>query len=99
MYWNIGEFISSKSKKDGWGSGTVRNLSDFQNETEPDSKGFSSQNLWRMKQFYETSHGSEKLSLLVREIGWTNNMLIIPQTKAGEEKEFYLKRTFSERSQ
>ncbi|HCT85939.1 MAG: hypothetical protein A2X11_08200 [Bacteroidetes bacterium GWE2_42_24] len=97
LYWNIGEFISSKSKKDGWGSGTVRNLSDFLNETEPDSKGFSSQNLWRMKQFYETYHGSEKLSLLVREIGWTNNMLIISQTKTEEEKEFYLKLTAREK--
>lgn len=35
LYWNIGHFISSKSVKDGWGSGTVRNLSDFLIETEP----------------------------------------------------------------
>ncbi|MDA3909920.1 MAG: PDDEXK nuclease domain-containing protein [Bacteroidales bacterium] len=91
LYWNIGEYISNKNKKDGWGSGTVQNLSDFLRDTEPNSKGFSSQNLWRMKQFYETYHKNEKLSLLVREIGWTNNMLIISQTKTEEEKEFYLK--------
>lgn len=97
MYWNIGHFISSKSVKDGWGSGTVRNLSDFLRETEPTSKGFSSQNLWRMKQFYETYHKNEKLSLLVREIGWTNNMLIISQTKSEEEKEFYIKLTAREK--
>jgi hypothetical protein len=65
LYWNIGHYISNKSEKDGWGSGTVRNLSDFLSETEPNSKGFSSQNLWRMKQFYETYHKNEKLSLLV----------------------------------
>ncbi len=29
LYWNISEYISTKSKKDGWGSGTVQNLSDF----------------------------------------------------------------------
>jgi len=91
LYWNIGEYISIKSKKDGWGSGTVKNLSDFLRETEPNSKGFSSQNLWRMKQFYETYHKNKNLSLLVREIGWTNNMLIISQTKTEEEKEFYIK--------
>ena len=91
LYWNIGHYISDKSKKDGWGSGTVRNLSDFLRETKPKSKGFSSQNLWRMKQFYETYHENEKLSLLVREIGWTNNMLIISQTRTAEEKEFYIK--------
>jgi len=97
LYWNIGEYISNKSKKDDWGSGTVNNLSDFLRKTEPNSKGFSSQNLWRMKQFYETYHKNEKLSLLVREIGWTNNMLIVSQTKTEEEKEFYIKLTAREK--
>jgi predicted nuclease of restriction endonuclease-like (RecB) superfamily len=97
LYWNIGEYISNKSKKDAWGSGTVENLSEFLRETEPNSKGFSSQNLWRMKQFYETYHKNEKLSLLVREIGWTNNMLIVSQTKTEEEKEFYIKLTLREK--
>lgn len=97
LYWNIGEYISTKSKKDSWGSGTVQNLSDFLRNTEPNSKGFSSQNLWRMKQFYETYHKNEKLSLLVREIGWTNNMLIVSQTKTEEEKEFYIRLTAREK--
>lgn len=97
LYWNIGHYISNKIVKDGWGSGTVRNLSDFLRETEPNSKGFSSQNLWRMKQFYETYHKNEKLSLLVREIGWTNNMLIVSQSKTKEEKEFYKKLTAREK--
>jgi hypothetical protein len=65
LYWNIGHYISNKSLEDGWRNSTVRNLSDFLRETEPNSKGFSSQNLWRMKQFYETYHKNEKLSLLV----------------------------------
>jgi predicted nuclease of restriction endonuclease-like (RecB) superfamily len=76
LYWHIGQYISIKTEKDGWGSGTVQNLSDFLIKTEPNSRGFSTQNLWRMKQFYETYNKNEKLSLLVREIGWTNNMLI-----------------------
>ncbi len=97
LYWNIGEYISNKSQKDGWGSKTVQNLSNFLKKTEPNSKGFSSQNLWRMKQFYETYHKNEKLSLLVREIGLTNNMLIVSQTKTEEEKEFYIKITAREK--
>ena len=97
LYWNIGEYISNKSKKDDWGSGIVKNLSDFLRKTEPNSKGFSSQNLWRMKQFYEAYHKNQKLSLLVREIGWTNNMLIVSQTKTEEEKEFYIKLTAKEK--
>ncbi len=97
LYWSIGEYISNKSKKDSWGSGTVRNLSDFLKETETNSKGFSSQNLWRMKQFYETYYKNKKLSLLVREIGWTNNIIIVSQTKTEEEREFYLKLTAREK--
>jgi predicted nuclease of restriction endonuclease-like (RecB) superfamily len=44
-----------------------------------------------MKQFYETYNGLPKLSPLVREISWTNNLLILSRTKTLEEKEFYLK--------
>ncbi len=91
LYWRIGEYISDKCKNSGWGSRVVANLSDFLQETEPNTKGFSAQNLWRMKQFYETYHGNKKLSPLVREIGWTNNMIIVSQSKTDEEKEFYLK--------
>ena len=43
----------------------------------PSSKGFSPQNIWRMKQFFETYDGNEKLSPLVREISWTNNLLLL----------------------
>ncbi len=51
----------------------------------------------RMKQFYETYYKNEKLSLLVREIGWTNNMLIVSQTKTEEKKEFYINITAREK--
>jgi len=97
LYWRIGGYISAKSKDAGWGSRIVGNLSDFLQETEPNTKGFSSQNLWRMKQFYETYHGNKKLSPLVREIGWTNNMIIVSQAKTEVEKEFYLKLTAREK--
>lgn len=43
-----------------------------------------------MKQFYETYCGKEKLSPLVREISWTNNVLIMMAAKTDEEREFYL---------
>lgn len=96
LYWRIGGYISVKCKDSGWGSRIVGNLSDFLQETEPNTKGFSSQNLWRMKQFYETYYGNKKLSPLVREIGWTNNMIIVVQAKTEVEKEFYLKLTARE---
>ena len=52
---------------------------------------FSERDIWRMKQFYETYKGKEKLSPLVAESPWTNNLLIMTAFKTYEVKEFYLK--------
>ena len=59
--------------------------------TYPKAGGFSSQNIWRMKQFYETYSQNEKLSPLVREITWSNNLLIMSGCKTDEAKEFYMR--------
>ena len=44
-----------------------------------------------MKQFYETYKDNEKLSPLVREITWSNNLLIMSGCKTDESKEFYMR--------
>ena len=97
LYWNIGKHISQKIKSSEWGKGIVSNLSDYLKQTEPKVKGFSSQNLWRMKQFFEVYNENEKLSPMVREISWTNNLIIISKSKSDEEKEFYLRLSKNER--
>lgn len=91
MYWEIGAYISQKVEADGWGKSVVIEFSEFLRHRYPASKGFSSQNIWRMKQFYETYRGNEKLSPLVREISWTNNLLILTGCKTNEAREFYLR--------
>lgn len=68
----------------------VKDFSDFIQRHYVGIKGFSPQNIWRMKQFFETYNGNEKLSPLVREISWTNNVLIMMAAKTDEEREFYL---------
>jgi predicted nuclease of restriction endonuclease-like (RecB) superfamily len=97
LYWEIGKYISNKIANQEWGKGVVKNLSDYLNKAEPDLKGFSSQNLWRMKQFYEAYHTNSKLSPLVREISWTNNMIILSKSKTVEEREFYIRLSIKER--
>lgn len=71
------------------GGVTVKELADFLSRTELELKGFSDKNLWRMKQFYEAYKDSQKLSALLREISWTNNLTILSRAMAMEEKEFY----------
>ncbi len=68
LYWQVGEYLSLRVNDAGWGRAVVRQLADHIRKTDPDSKGFSVQNLWRMKQFYETYREREKLSPVVREI-------------------------------
>jgi len=90
LYWEIGKYISTKTIKENWGKSVVAELAEYIKENEPTIKGFSDKNLWRMKQFYEIYKDNEKLSALLREISWTNNLMIISSAKTDEEREFYL---------
>ena len=76
LYWNIGKYISIKVKEKNWGKNTVKNLSLFIREREPNIKGFSDRNIWSMKQFYETYPQNEKLPSLVAVLSWTHNRRI-----------------------
>lgn len=46
-----------------------------------------------MREFYTAYHDDTKLSPLVREIGWTHNIIILAQGKSDLEREFYLRMT------
>ena len=89
LYWNIGRYISAQVKNDGWGTGTVEDLAAFIQKNDPNIKGFSSRNIWTMKQFYETYQPNEKLPTLLAELGWSHNRRIM-SLKSPEEREFYL---------
>ena len=89
--------ISIRVENSEWGKSVVKELANYIQFTEPDLKGFSDKNLWRMKQFYETYKDSPKLSALLREISWTNNLIILGRAKSEKEREFYLRLNIQER--
>lgn len=91
MYWEIGAYVSERVNSIGWGKSVVADFSKFLQSRYPSAKGFSAQNIWRMKQFYETYRDNEKLSPLVREIAWSNNLAIMSGCKTDEAREFYLR--------
>ena len=97
IYLYIGKSIYEKVELAKWGAGIVQKLSSDLQKEFPDMKGFSAQNLWRMKELYETYKDNEKLSPLVRELHWTHNVIILHSTNTEEEKEFYLKTCISEK--
>ena len=97
LYWRIGEHLSQKVRADGWGQGTVAELSAWLRQQEPGLRGFSPSNLWRMRQFFETYRSDEKLAPLVRVLPWTHNLLILNKCRSAEEQGFYLKLAVQER--
>ena len=97
LYRQIGSYISARVESEEWGKGVVTQLAAHLRERLPDSTGYSSQNLWRMKQFYEAYRKHPKLSTLLRELGWSSHLHIISKTKTIEEKEFYLRLAIKER--
>nr|WP_315246676.1 PDDEXK nuclease domain-containing protein [uncultured Flavobacterium sp.] len=97
LYWNIGQYIHNRIETAEWGKSVVKELADFLQKSEPDLKGFSDKNLWRMKQFYQTYKAFPKLSALLREISWTNNLIILSRAKSIQEQEFYLRLSSQEK--
>src|SRR5579872_3182321 len=91
LYWQVGEHISRKIESAAWGEGVVEQLAAHIARTHPDLRGFTRSNLLRMRQFYETYRGDEKVAPLVRQLSWTHNLLILSRAKRGEEREFYLR--------
>lgn len=91
LYWSVGEHICKKLEKSEWGDSVVTELAKYIQQNEPEIKGFSDKNIWRMKQFYESYKDFPKLSTMVREISWSHNLAIFSRCKTIEEREFYLK--------
>ena len=93
LYWDIGRMIVERLAGETWGKGIVQQLAgDLQREF-PGVGGFSASNLWRMKAFFEAYATLEKLAHLVREIGWSHNLVIIERCPDPLEREFYIRMT------
>ncbi|HOY68040.1 MAG TPA: PDDEXK nuclease domain-containing protein [Candidatus Ozemobacteraceae bacterium] len=91
LYWNIGRIIVERQDAEGWGKAVVETLAgDLQREF-PGVGGFSVQNLWYMRQFFQEYHASPKLQPLVGEIAWSHNLIIMSRCKDPLEREFYLR--------
>ena len=91
LYWRIGDYLHRKIESDGWAKGTVVQLAAYIAQREPGLRGFSPQNLWRMRQFFVAYRDFPKLSPLLRELPWSSHLHILSRSKRPEEREFYLR--------
>ncbi|MFH1223941.1 MAG: PDDEXK nuclease domain-containing protein [Pseudomonadota bacterium] len=97
LYWRVGKYVSNKISSSEWGKSVIQNLADYIKEELPMATGFSVQNIWRMKSFYEEYQGVTILSTLLRELSWSHNLLIIGKCKTSEEREFYIRITIRDK--
>jgi predicted nuclease of restriction endonuclease-like (RecB) superfamily len=99
LYWRIGQFLHHKIEADGWAQGTVVQLATYIAQREPGLRGFSAQNLWRMRQFFQAYPAQAKLSTLLRALPWSSHLHILSRAKRPEEREFYLRMAAQQRWQ
>ena len=74
--WQLGRDLVTRKAEEQWGSGVVEQLSMDLQAAFPASKGFSTTNLWRMKQWYEfysSEIAQQKLPQLVGELKQSEN--------------------------
>ena len=90
LYFEIGKQIVANQELQGWGKSVVEQMSkDLKNEF-GEKCGYSTQNLWYMRQFYNTYKDNPNLQQLVGEIPWGSNIVIFTKCKDNSEKEYYV---------
>lgn len=94
LYWWLGERIVTAQKKYGWGKSIVEQLAKDLRQTFPETThGFSTRNLWYMRNIYWEYKKSPILQRLVAEIPWGQNLVILHKVKDQIAREYYLKMT------
>lgn len=94
LYWHIGNVIVDRQKTEGWGKSIVERLAVDLNKEFPGIKGFSANNIWRMRAFYVAYRPSPPvLAQPVQELGgltlphsvadipWGHNVILIQRVK------------------
>ncbi len=93
LYWRLGQVIIEKQEALGWGKSVVEQLAQDLKRTLEGRSGFSTQNLWYMRQFYQEYRDDTDLQQLVGEIPWGQNLTIMAKVKDREARQYYLKTT------
>lgn len=97
LYWQVGAYISKKLATAAWGEGVVDQLADHLARTQPGLRGFTRRNLFRMRQLFDAYEQYPKVAALLTQLPWTHHLIILGQSKAPEEREFYLRMAIKER--
>jgi predicted nuclease of restriction endonuclease-like (RecB) superfamily len=76
LYFEIGQQIVINQENQGWGKSVVEQMSKDLKDEFGQKCGYSVQNLWYMRQFYNSYKETPNLQQLVGEIPWGSNIVI-----------------------
>ena len=96
LYWQLGEYISRKMTDAEWTEDSIKKLALYLAQAQPSLRSFTFENLFRMRQFYDTYKEHKKVAILIKLLPWVHNLIILNQSKSAEEREFYLRMALQE---
>jgi len=93
LYFEIGKSIVEKQEALDWGKSVVEQMSKDLIAEFGEKSGYSSQNLWYMRQFYLSYKDNPILQHTVGELPWGSNIVIFTKCKDDAQREYYIKNT------
>ena len=97
LYWRSANTSRASWRRRPGARGWSDDLARYIQRSQPNLRGFTRPNLFRMRQFFEAYRDDKKVSPLVRQLPWTHHLIILGQSKRPEEREFYLRLAVRER--
>ena len=106
LYWHIGSVIVERQRTESWGKSIVERLAKDLNKEFPGMKGFSANNIWRMRAFYIAYHQSSPILAQpvqetsgstvpqpVADIPWGHNVILVQRVKNPAARLWYARMT------
>lgn len=90
LYWALGKLLANTTERYQWGQQILARLSQDLTKSFSNARGYSEQNLRRMRQFYYEYAKSPDLLELAKNVRWSTNISIIYKVKSLDARKFYL---------
>lgn len=93
LYWQIGQEILIRQRKQGWGAKVISQLAKDLQKAFPDMKGFSRTNLLYMRAFAEAYPDEQFVQQAAGQIPWFHNCILLDKVKDPDERLWYIQQT------
>ena len=93
LYWHLGQEISLKVQRGGWGAKVISRLAKDLKAAFPDLGGLSQRNLQYMRAFAEAYPDPEIMQRIAAQIPWRHNQAILDKLKTMEERLWYAQKS------